>query len=229
MKLLAATIAVPIALIGWQWWGDHSLEQRLAPIASSVAGRPIRVDCQGFWAAWSTCRAARAKCASTPGGIPEAKLFITRRTCGRLEDFTKSAHHSERHCLGALDWSRSDPLPFESECYGEAAETIYAVLILAHEAYHAAGVTDEATTNCYALQAMTWTATQLGAEPFEAELLARAMEALEPYQGPEYGTQECHAGTAARSASRDAELPDRASARAAERPRWAARIASGAV
>ena len=41
---------------------------------------------------------------------------------------------------------------------------------------------------------MAWTATQLGAEPFEGELLARAMEALEPYQGPEYGTQECHAG-----------------------------------
>ncbi len=89
---------------------------------------------------------------------------------------------------------RADPLPFDSECYARAAKTIYAVLVLAHESYHTAGVADEAAANCFAIQAMAWTAIQLGAAAGEAELLARAMEALEPSQGGEYGTAECHAG-----------------------------------
>jgi hypothetical protein len=41
---------------------------------------------------------------------------------------------------------------------------------------------------------MAWTATRLGAASSEAELIARAMEALEPVQGSPYGTTECHAG-----------------------------------
>ena len=41
---------------------------------------------------------------------------------------------------------------------------------------------------------MAWTAMQLGAPQAEAELLALAMEALEPGQGPEYGTNECRRG-----------------------------------
>jgi hypothetical protein len=93
-----------------------------------------------------------------------------------------------------VDWQAVDPLPFDSACYSRAAETIYAVLILAHESYHAAGVTDEAATNCYAIQAMAWTAMQLGAPAEEAELLARAMEVLEPAQVSGYETTECHAG-----------------------------------
>ena len=68
------------------------------------------------------------------------------------------------------------------------------MLVLAHESYHTAGVADEAAANCFAIQAMAWTAVQLGAAAGEAELLARAMEALEPRQGGEYGTAECHAG-----------------------------------
>ena len=41
---------------------------------------------------------------------------------------------------------------------------------------------------------MAWTAVQLGASVRESELLARAMEALEPRQSSGYATNECHAG-----------------------------------
>ena len=68
------------------------------------------------------------------------------------------------------------------------------MLVLAHESYHTIGVSDEAAANCFAIQAMAWTAVQLGAAAGEAELLARAMEALEPRQDGAYGTAECHAG-----------------------------------
>ena len=104
-----------------------------------------------------------------------------------------SSHH-ELDCLRAVDWTASDPLPYASTCYAQSADTIYAILILAHESYHTAGVQDEATTNCFAIQAMAWTATQLGAPVDEAELLARAMEVLEPGQPAGYASTECRAG-----------------------------------
>jgi hypothetical protein len=57
-------------------------------------------------------------------------------------------------------------------------------------------VTDEATANCDAIQTMAWTASRLGADEDEAELIARAMEALEPKQDTPYSTTRCHAGLA---------------------------------
>ena len=50
MRFLVAVLAVPALLVGWQLWGDRSLERRLEPIASAVAGRSVTVDCQSFWA-----------------------------------------------------------------------------------------------------------------------------------------------------------------------------------
>ena len=48
MRFLAAVIAVPALLIGWQLWADHSFEQRLQPIAAGISGRPDTVNCQSF-------------------------------------------------------------------------------------------------------------------------------------------------------------------------------------
>ena len=194
MRVLAAALAVPVALLGWQWWGDHSLEAKLSPIASGVAGRTIHVNCQGFWSGLVDVQSREGEVRFGADGIPQAKLFMTRGTCKQLKSFSRKKRHPQLDCLAGLDWNSPAPLPFDSPCYGHVADTVYAVLILAHEAYHTAGVTDEATTNCYAIQAMAWTAMQLGAPQGEAELLARAMEALEPNQDTDYATNECHAG-----------------------------------
>jgi hypothetical protein len=196
MRVLAATLAVPVALLGWQWWSDHSLEAKLSPIASGVAGRHVHVNCQGFWAGLVDVESREGEVHFGADGMPESKLFITRGTCKQLKSFSGKRRHGRLDCLAGIDWTSSDPLPFGSPCYHDVAETVYAVLILAHEAYHTAGVTDEATTNCYAIQAMAWTAMKLGAPQGEAELLARAMAAVEPNQGSGYATTECHAGSA---------------------------------
>ncbi|MCY7303704.1 MAG: hypothetical protein LH654_11875 [Thermoleophilia bacterium] len=132
MRVLASIAVIPVLFVGWQLWSDHSFEQRLAPIASGIAGRSVEVNCQSLW-----------------GSLLDAK--------------------------------------------GREGE-VYAILILAHESYHTAGSRDEAETNCFAIQAMAWTATELGAPQDEAELLALAMEALEPGQGTDYGTNGCHGG-----------------------------------
>jgi hypothetical protein len=194
MRVLAATLAVPVALLGWQWWSDHSLEAKLSPIASGVAGRTVHVNCQAFWTGLVDVESREGEVRFDADGIPQSKLFMTRGICKQLKSFSGKKRHHRLDCLARLDWTSSQPLPFDSPCYHDVADTVYAVLILAHEAYHTAGVTTESTTNCYAIQAMAWTAMQLGASQDEAELVARAMEALEPSQDTDYATTECHAG-----------------------------------
>jgi hypothetical protein len=194
MRPLLAIAALPVLVIGWQLWRDHTLEQRLNPIASGVSGRQVHVDCQSLWGSLLDAQGREGEVWFDAAGAPERKLFLTRSTCQRLRSFTASTHHAELDCLRAIDWSADDPLPFDSLCYARASTTIYALLVLAHESYHTAGVRDEAATNCFAIQGMAWVATELGAPRDEAELVARAMEALEPKQGPEYGSLECHAG-----------------------------------
>ena len=194
MRLLAAILAVPVLLVGWQLWSDHSFEQRLKPIASGVAGRSDTVNCQSLWGGLLDAQAREGEVYFDASGVPDAELFLTRPTCQRLRKFAGHSRHSQLDCLARIDWAVPDALPFDSECYARSSKTIYAVLVLAHESYHTAGVADEAAANCFAIQAMAWTAMQLGAATDESELLADAMEALEPRQGGEYGTAECHAG-----------------------------------
>ncbi len=194
MRVLAAIVAVPVLLGVWLAWSNHALESRLQPIASGVAGRSVEVDCQGFIAGLVDVQVREGEVHIGADGRPEPKLFLTRPTCQRLRSLDRGGPHHELECLADVDWSLPDPLPFGSPCYERASETIYAVLILAHESYHTSGVLDEPTTNCYAIQAMAWTAIQLGATVREAELAARAMEALAPKQGSGYATNDCHAG-----------------------------------
>jgi hypothetical protein len=194
MRWLAAILAVPVLFAAWQWWNDRTIEHRLQPIARSVSGRHVTVDCQSFWGNLIDAQGREGEVQFDAAGIPEARLFLTRSTCGRLRAFAGRSHHGELDCLTQIDWGAPDPLPFDSACYHASADTIYAVLVLAHESYHTIGVSDEAATNCYAIQAMAWTAVELGAAPEEAELIARAMEVLEPKQDAPYGTNECHAG-----------------------------------
>jgi hypothetical protein len=195
MRVLLSIIALPVLLFGWQHWSERSLERRLQPVVSEIAGRSVRVDCQSFWGELVDVQSREGEVRFDASGVPEGRIFLTRATCGRLRDFAGRQRHSELECLTTLDWSAPGPLPFHSSCYEAASDTIFAVLVLAHEAWHVRGERDEAATNCFAIQSMAFAAHRLGAPPDEAELLARAMAALEPELGSPYGTQECRPGT----------------------------------
>jgi hypothetical protein len=194
MRALAAVLAIPVALVVWQWWNDHSTERLLEPVASAVAGHTVTVDCQSLWANLLDPLPRHGEVRFDANGVPEPKIFLTHPTCDRLQAYAGSAHHDELDCLRSLDWSLPIPLPPRSACYRASSPTIYALLTLAHEAYHTAGETDEAVTNCDAIQAMAYTAVALGAEWQEAELTAKAMAALEPLQSGPYATDRCRAG-----------------------------------
>ena len=121
MRFLAAVIVVPALLIGWQLWGDHSFEQRLAAdrgghLRPPGHGRTARASGAGS----STPRPAKGRCYFDAAGVPEPKLFLTRPTCQRLREFAGHSHHGELDCLAAIDWTATEPLPFDSECYAQA-------------------------------------------------------------------------------------------------------------
>jgi hypothetical protein len=195
VRTVAALLMIPLALVVWQWWGDRSAEHVLTPVAAGVAGRPVEVQCQTLWGSLLDVNPRQGEVFFDARGVPEAKLFLTRDTCRRLKRFSNRDTHGELDCLAHLDWGDRVPLHPDSDCYRSASPTVYALLILAHEAYHTAGVRGEATANCYAIQSLAWAATTLGASESEAYLVAKAMAALAPYQGDEYATGECIAGS----------------------------------
>jgi hypothetical protein len=193
VRLLAAVLLVPTALVMWQWWSDARTEARLTPVASAIASRDVEVDCQGLWASLLDAQGRQGEVLFDPSGVPESRIYLTHATCDRLWAFAGKRRHSELDCLASVDWRIASPLG--SPCYRLSADTVYALLTLAHEAYHTAGVRAEAQTNCYAIQALAWTASALGADPSEAERIAVAMAALEPHQRGDYATNRCQGGT----------------------------------
>jgi hypothetical protein len=195
MRLLAAVLAVPAVILAWQWWGDTSTERTLTPVVSAIAGRDVAVDCQTLWGALVDTHPRHGEVRFDANGVPEPRLFLTHQTCSRLADFSDASRHGELDCLATLNWSLRTPLTFDNPCYRTASPTIYAVLTLAHEAYHTAGVHNEAITNCYATQAMGYAASALGAPQDEALRLAAAMNALLPLQNGSYRTSECTRGS----------------------------------
>ena len=194
MKLLASVLVIPAIVLGWQWWSDTATERELAPVASQIAGREVSVDCQTFWGALIDPLPRHGEVLFDRNGIPEPRIFLTHETCGQLAAFAGHARHEELDCLAHTVWTRQGSAPFRDPCYVEAAGTVYAVLTLAHEAYHTAGVMNEATTNCYATQAIGYAAHALGASEAEARTTAAAMASLLPFQGDGYRITDCVAG-----------------------------------
>jgi hypothetical protein len=195
MRLVYSVVVVPALIAGWLWWGDRSIQHRLEPIASAIAGREVHVDCQGFVGALLDAQGREGEVWFGPDGLPADRLFLTRKQCRRLAGYAGHAFHEELACLSGLAWERGDTVASGEHCSRRTSETIFALLVLAHEAYHTAGVSSEALANCYAVQAMGYAAVELGADPREAALTARAMAALLPSQPGDYASTDCVAGS----------------------------------
>lgn len=149
MRLAAIGLCFVILVTGlaWNQYREDGRERALAAVAGEIAGRPVKVRCQGLpselldigWTAGEVYFAA--------DGRPTDETRLKRGACGDLDRF------------------REDP-------YTSDPDARYAVHILAHEAWHLRGVVDEATTECYALQTTALVARRLGAPPTEAQALA---------------------------------------------------------
>lgn len=153
------------------WFLRARLENRLGEAASRVVGAPVVVYCQSFGEAFIDTGAELGYVAFGPDGVPEKETVIKRQQCNDLADFVSS--------------------PDEPA----VRATAVAVHTLTHEAIHMSGSTDEAATECIAVQRDAEMARLLGAgEQAARDLALFYWENHYPLMPGNYRSADCRPG-----------------------------------
>jgi hypothetical protein len=147
----------------------HALtERRLNAAASAVAGRSVTVHCQTVGEATFDAGPELGYVAFGADGVPERHALIKWQPCRDLAAW-----------LGS-DRKRA------------SRDQLIAVHVLTHEAMHMAGATDEAITECRAMQRDAQMAERLGADPGAARALAvRYWQEVYPSMPDAYRSPAC--------------------------------------
>jgi hypothetical protein len=169
---LLILLAIPLLLIVAVQQEQRRNEHRLANIASDIAGRDVTVHCPGLLSRLADVSAQAGTVFFDEHGQPADFTDLDEETCSELDRFAEG---------------KSDQ--------GEQAKVARALHVLAHESSHLAGVRDEAAADCYGLQRTAFVAESLGADPAEAQRLARLALAERAITAPaDYRSSECHDG-----------------------------------
>jgi hypothetical protein len=176
-----------IALAGVGWWNQHRTnghERTLGRIASEIAGRPVAVNCQGLPSALVDISPRAGEVMFNEDGTPPDATTLKRDTCRYLDRFGDLRNAPSFACV-----RRVEP------CEPATAKIASSIRVLAHEAWHLRGITNEAETECYALQTTALTARRLGATPEEAQAVALwNTRRVYPYLPSSYQSSECRDG-----------------------------------
>jgi hypothetical protein len=179
-------------------------EARAARVATAFAGRSVSVECADA-ASWRALAAEHGfdratTWALTPlhwdsaRGRPAAgsRAILSPRACQLASSFaSEPTEQGSRLC-----WHGGGPRPVLGECDGWAAK-LTAVHVLSHESMHLAGVVDEASAECFAVQLDAVVAIRLGASERFAHAMAREYWTLyHPEQDRAYQSRECREGGA---------------------------------
>ena len=147
------------------------LEARLEEASSAIVGFPVEVHCQPLGGAFVDAGFELGYVRFGPDGVPERKTLIKRQQCRDLSAYL-----------------RSDKSDFTTE-------HVVAVHTLTHEAIHMSGITNEAETECLAVQRNAEMAELLGADPADAQRLAAYYwETIYPRMPDGYRSDECRPG-----------------------------------
>ena len=158
-------------------------EAELARIATVIAGRDVRISCPGTLASLTEASAQDGSVLFSSEGRPADEAELSGGTCSRLRSFL----HGD---VGGLEC-----LSKHGACPADVREAAIAVNVLSHEAWHLAGVRDEAVTQCYALQTNAETAIRLGADPDGAQALASYIgREVQPVLPADYRSSDCYDG-----------------------------------
>lgn len=169
--VVLALVLAPLLFLGYQEQRDRALVARYSAAISKVAGRPVKVRCQGAAASLVDVGVHLGSVRFGPDG-PVDYTDITRGACKDLQAYMAS--------------DKRNP----------SQDQIIAVHVLSHEAHHLAGIPDEAIAECRAMQTDAAVARALGASPANAANLARAYWIrFYPYMPGDYRTKECHDGS----------------------------------
>jgi hypothetical protein len=154
-------------------------QDRLASIASDLAGRRIGVHCPGFLSSLVDTRGEAGRVQFDAAGRPAAHTDLSPQTC-------KALPHLDRVDFTCLE---------RGDCGFSQFDAAWAAHTLAHEAFHLRGFQDEGVTECYALQNTAFVAERLGvsaerAEQLQAWIYARGY----PNEPEEYHSAQCYSG-----------------------------------
>lgn len=183
-RILACLAA--LAALGF-YIGPHRTQQadeaELARIATVIAGRDVRISCPGTLATLTEASAQDGSVLFNAEGTPADEAQLSGDTCARLRGFL----HGGVGGLACLGRQRSCPL--------DVREAAIAVNVLSHEAWHLAGVRDEAVAQCYALQSNADTALRLGAGRDDSQAIATyVVREVQPVLPADYRSSDCFDG-----------------------------------
>ena len=169
---ILAALAVPLLVVVALQQEQRQNESRLGKVASEIAGRKVSVDCPGLLGGLVSPNAGTVY--FDEEGRPASFTDLDEETCSTLDRFAEGN-------TGPAD----------------EREVARALHVLAHESSHLAGVRDEAAADCFGLQRTAVAAEDLGADPAEAERLARIALAERALTAPtDYRSAECRDGGA---------------------------------
>ncbi len=182
MRVLLVILIPVIAFSAWDRHKRGENEARLGEVASSIAQRSVAVDCPGFWGQLVDIRGEDGRVHFDVAGRPSDNAELSERTCDRLEGFSSAKTKPALDCL----------VPDDRMCDREVVETAGAISTLAHEAYHLAGVRDEAAAECYAIQTVDTVSERLGASISQGRVVAEWAARTSARTHPaEYHSTEC--------------------------------------
>jgi hypothetical protein len=183
---LVATLAFLLGFAALRHHRAEAAENRLAAIASEIAGRDVNVRCQGAVAAAFDIGAEAGSVRFDAAGRPSDTADLKRGTCSALARFPRERLRPEFACL-----------PRGLACPDDVIRSAWSVQALAHEAWHLAGELDEARTQCFGLQSTAYVAERLGADPTQAQALAAYVYVrLYPRMPADYLSGHCRDGGA---------------------------------
>jgi hypothetical protein len=146
-------------------------QDRLARVASDLAGVRVSVHCQTFGEEFVDAGAELGYVRFGADGVPQRRTVIKYEPCRDLARYLRSGKRS--------------PTPAQ----------VVAVHVLTHEAMHLGGVLNEAVAECRAVQRDARTAMLLGAAPDAARALAaRYWRDVYPRMPDDYRSRDCAPG-----------------------------------
>lgn len=169
--VLLTVLLVPGLVLGWFEYEDRRADERMAAVASQLAGHPVHVECQRLTASMVDVSSDLGFVAYGPDGRPGDTAVLKYDACRALLDWLGSA--------------KDHP----------SIDQVVAVHVLAHESEHLAGVTSESLAECRSLQATERTARLLGATPAQArDLAVRYATEVYPRLPEAYQSPDCRDG-----------------------------------
>lgn len=182
MRLIAGLLVIAggLAAVGFARHEERIRQQdKLAVIASDLAGRKVGIRCPSFLSSLVETRGEGGRVHFDAAGNPADYAELSPDTC-------KALRRIDRVDFSCLD---HDACGYDEFRAGWAAQT------LAHEAFHLRGFQDEGVTECYALQNTAFVAERLGvttpvAQKLQAWVYARGF----PNMPEDYRSSKCYDG-----------------------------------